>query len=329
MLRRGVRLDANSPAREYAYPRRTRPTMRCVRALQIAPAALQNRAFPSPTLPPMKPAATLGPGTRADQTLAWNMRLLAHHELQGFGGMGEGMALQAARDGRRILWLAHESAPKNFTGVDVTDPRAPKVVVQTDLPHAKMRSNSLDVVGDVMAVAYQTSAVERPAGRLRSLRHLDAGVAEADRALRRLGAAFARRARGVVRRRRVRAHGERRRGLQAAEPEGRPVLPHRRRPQPVEAGRGGPLVAARDPGRRRCAAAAAPAAAVRHRLPGAQHQRIPARGRTGRTSATSTAARSSSTSPTSRARSSCRGGATRRRSTASRTRCCRSSSAGC
>ena len=113
----------------------------------------------------MKPAATLGPGTRADQTLAWNMTLLAHHELQGFGGMGEGMALQATRDARRILWLAHESAPKNFTGVDVTDPRAPKVVVQTDLPHAKMRSNSLDVVGDVMAVAYQTSAVNvQPAG---------------------------------------------------------------------------------------------------------------------------------------------------------------------
>ena len=84
------------------------------------------------------------------------MRLVAHHELQGFGGLGEGMAMQLARDGRRILWLAHESAPKNFTGVDVTDPREPRVVVQTELPHAKVRSNSLDVVGDVMAVAYQT-----------------------------------------------------------------------------------------------------------------------------------------------------------------------------
>ncbi len=104
----------------------------------------------------MKPAATLQPGARADKTLAWNMNLLAHHELAGFGGIGEGMGMQATRDGRRILWLAHESAPKNFTGVDVTDPRQPKVVVQTDLPHAKMRSNSLDVVGDVMAVAYQT-----------------------------------------------------------------------------------------------------------------------------------------------------------------------------
>lgn len=93
------------------------------------------------------------------------MRLVAHHELQGFGGLGEGMALQLARDGRRILWLAHESAPKNFTGVDVTDPRAPRVVVQTELPHAKVRSNSLDVVGDTMAVAYQTQATGlTPAG---------------------------------------------------------------------------------------------------------------------------------------------------------------------
>jgi hypothetical protein len=97
--------------------------------------------------------------------LSFNMRLLAHHELQGFGGIGEGMALQQTRGGRRILWLAHEAAPKNFTGVDVSDPRAPRVVVQTDLPHAKVRSNSLDVTGDVMAVAYQTSTVGlKPAG---------------------------------------------------------------------------------------------------------------------------------------------------------------------
>ena len=113
----------------------------------------------------MKPTGTLSPGARADQTLARNMRLLAHHELQGFGGIGEGMGMQRTRDGRRILWLAHESAPKNFTAIDVTDPKAPKVVVQTDLPHAKMRSNSLDVVGDVMAVAYQTTSVNtQPAG---------------------------------------------------------------------------------------------------------------------------------------------------------------------
>src|SRR5690349_872474 len=106
-----------------------------------------------------------GPGARADQALSFNMRLLAHHELAGFGGIGEGMAMQQAKDGRRILWMAHESAPKNFTAVDVTDPRAPKVVTQTDLPHAKVRSNSLDIVGNTMVVAYQTKAVGmKPAG---------------------------------------------------------------------------------------------------------------------------------------------------------------------
>jgi len=98
-------------------------------------------------------------------SLASNMTLLARHELQGFGGMGEGMGMQQAKDGRRILWLAHEQAPKNFTGVDVTDPRAPRVIVQTELPHAKMRSNSLDVFGDILAVAYQaTQRGTKPAG---------------------------------------------------------------------------------------------------------------------------------------------------------------------
>lgn len=84
------------------------------------------------------------------------MKLIAHDPLAGFGGVGEGMSLQKAPDGRRILWLAHEGPPKNFTGVDVTDPSRPKVIVQTDLPHNKVRSNSLETTGDVMAVAYQT-----------------------------------------------------------------------------------------------------------------------------------------------------------------------------
>ena len=88
---------------------------------------------------------------------ARNMRLIAHHDLSGFGGIGEGMSLQVRPDGRRIMWLAHESAPKNFTGVDVTDPARPRVVVQTDLPHRNVRSNSLEVCGDLMAVPYQTS----------------------------------------------------------------------------------------------------------------------------------------------------------------------------
>ncbi len=90
------------------------------------------------------------------QAEAQNMKLIAQDTLVGFGGMGEGMSMQVAGDGRRILWLAHESAPKNFTGVDVSDIKNPKVIVQTELPHMDMRSNSLEVTGDIMAVAYQT-----------------------------------------------------------------------------------------------------------------------------------------------------------------------------
>jgi hypothetical protein len=107
---------------------------------------------------------TMRPGGKAPQ-LALNMKLLAHNELAGFGGIGEGINMQKTHDGRRVLWLAHESAPKNFTAVDVTDPRKPKMIIQTDLPHADVRSNSLDVVGDVMAVAYQTKKWgQKPAG---------------------------------------------------------------------------------------------------------------------------------------------------------------------
>ena len=97
--------------------------------------------------------------------LSRRMRLLAHHDLDGFGNCGEGMAIQLAPGGRRVLWLAHESAPKNVTAVDVSDPRKPAVVVQTELPHGDMRSNSLDVVGNLLVVAYQTSRPGlKPAG---------------------------------------------------------------------------------------------------------------------------------------------------------------------
>jgi hypothetical protein len=92
----------------------------------------------------------------ADGTVSWNFKLLAHHMLDGFGGIGEGMSIQIAPDGRRILWLAHESAPKNFTALDVSNPRKPKVICQTDLPQSHMRSNSLETAGNIMAVAYQT-----------------------------------------------------------------------------------------------------------------------------------------------------------------------------
>src|SRR3954453_9077565 len=110
-------------------------------------------------------AATDNPLTKSGEPVTWNFKLLSQNDLGGFGGMGEGMAVQVAKDGRRIIWLAHESAPKNFTALDVSDPRNPKIVVQTDLPQSFMRSNSLELTGDVMAVAYQTQRPgQQPAG---------------------------------------------------------------------------------------------------------------------------------------------------------------------
>src|SRR6516162_9605838 len=60
-------------------------------------------------------APARGPREKSDQQrrrpITWNFKLIGHHLLDGFGGMGEGMSIQIAPDGRRILWLAHESAP--------------------------------------------------------------------------------------------------------------------------------------------------------------------------------------------------------------------------
>ena len=94
-----------------------------------------------------------------------HITLLSQHDLAGFGNGGEGIGLQQARDGRRVLYIAHEQGPKDFTAVDVTDPRKPKIVIQTELPHADVRSNSLAVFEDLLLVAYQTSRPGlRPAG---------------------------------------------------------------------------------------------------------------------------------------------------------------------
>src|SRR5690349_21884980 len=119
--------------------------------------AMPKKAMAAASKPAPKKttAKTTSPSSNGGP-ITWNFKLLSHHMLDGFGGMGEGMSIQIAPDGRRILWLAHESAPKNFTAVDVSDPRKPKVVVQTDLPQAHMRSNSLETCGNIMAVAYQT-----------------------------------------------------------------------------------------------------------------------------------------------------------------------------
>ncbi len=99
------------------------------------------------------------------RTFAWNFRQLAHHELGGYGAVGEGLSLQIASDGRRILWLAHASGPRSYSGVDVSEPREPRLIVQTALPHAEVTSHSLDVAGNTLVVGYETSRPGvKPAG---------------------------------------------------------------------------------------------------------------------------------------------------------------------
>src|SRR2546423_11504608 len=87
---------------------------------------------------------------------AHHMRLVGHDDLGGRGNGGEGIGLHA-RQGRRTLYVAHETGPANFSVVDVADPRAPRLVNQTELPARGLRSNSLAVAGDLMLVCYQVA----------------------------------------------------------------------------------------------------------------------------------------------------------------------------
>ena len=52
-------------------------------------------------------AQALGAGTNPSQTLSLNFKLISHHTLDGFGGVGEGMGLQKTKDGRRKIGRAH------------------------------------------------------------------------------------------------------------------------------------------------------------------------------------------------------------------------------
>src|SRR5829696_6582991 len=109
---------------------------------------------------------TMNRGASPQNELSLNMKLISQNELDGFGGIGEGMGMQKTKDGRRIMWLGHEGPPKNFTALDVTDPKNPKMVVQTELPHSRMRSNSLEVYEDLLIVAHQIRGERgtKPAG---------------------------------------------------------------------------------------------------------------------------------------------------------------------
>ena len=94
------------------------------------------------------------------------MRLLSHSDLCGFSNVGEGIGLQKTADGRRVLWLGPCEPAEDVTAVDVTDPRVPRVILQTDLPHSEMRSNCLALVGDILYVAHQVDRKGLPDGGL-------------------------------------------------------------------------------------------------------------------------------------------------------------------
>jgi hypothetical protein len=92
------------------------------------------------------------------------MRLLAQHDLAGRGHCGEGIAL-LRRGARKYLYVAHERGPVNFSVLDVTDPTGPRLLLQTMLPHAEVRSNSLALGDNLLIVAYQVATPgQRPAG---------------------------------------------------------------------------------------------------------------------------------------------------------------------
>src|SRR3978361_183807 len=208
------------------------------------------------------------------EPVCWNFKLLAQHELDGFGGMGEGMSVQIAPDGRRIIWLAHESAPKNFTQEHVSDPRNHKVVLQTDLPTSHMRSNSLETCGNLMAVAYQTQKKgQQPAGmelfdisvpeKPKSISFFDCS-GETSRGVHQLwfcDGEYVHMASGSPDWKGTNPLDDHfYRIIDRRHPATPHVLPHPRRAQPLEADRSRPLAHAGHQARRQHAAAAAPLA---------------------------------------------------------------------
>ncbi len=94
-----------------------------------------------------------------------NLKLLAHHEMGGAPNLGEGMAVKIARDGRRIMYIAHENPPMAFSILDVTNPSNPELLWQLPLPHGDVRGNSLALRGDILLMAYQVKRPgDKPAG---------------------------------------------------------------------------------------------------------------------------------------------------------------------
>jgi hypothetical protein len=91
-----------------------------------------------------------------------NMEIIGHSDLNGAGHGGEGLALRQYPDGRRVLFLAHESGPMCVSIVDVTKPEDPKVITQIPISAPQVRCNSLGLSGTTMTVAHQTDKPGQP-----------------------------------------------------------------------------------------------------------------------------------------------------------------------
>ena len=98
---------------------------------------------------------------------ASNMRIVGHTDLNGKGNGGEGLALTEYAGGRRVLFLAHESAPVCFSVVDVTDTAKPAVIAQVPTITSDIRCNSLGLSGTTLVVAHQTAKIGMPNGGIR------------------------------------------------------------------------------------------------------------------------------------------------------------------
>jgi hypothetical protein len=93
---------------------------------------------------------------------ASNMVIIGHSNLNGAGKGGEGLALRQYPDGKRILFLAHESGPMCISVIDVTRPEDPQVVTQVHVPSPELRCNSLGLSGTTLAVAHQSEKPGTP-----------------------------------------------------------------------------------------------------------------------------------------------------------------------
>ncbi len=94
-----------------------------------------------------------------------NMRLIAHHTLDGAPNTGEGMAMAATLRGDRYLYVANEHPPVAMSVLDVTDPSKPELVWQLPTEHDKTRGNSLALYDNTLLLANQSQELGmKPAG---------------------------------------------------------------------------------------------------------------------------------------------------------------------